>query len=113
MKKWRFAMLLAAALALPFGASAADKPAIKLGTLLPQTGPLGAYGKSQQLAIELAVEDVNKAGGVNGSMIDMQFADTQMDPGQAVLMFRQFANDGAFAVIGPMTGTQWETVSPL
>lgn len=113
MKKWRFAMLLAAALALPFGASAAEKPPIKLGTLLPQTGPLAAYGKSQQLAIELAVEDVNKSGGVNGSMIDMQFADTQMDPGQAVLMFREFADEGVFGVIGPMTGTQWETVSPL
>jgi ABC-type branched-subunit amino acid transport system substrate-binding protein len=39
--------------------------------------------------------------------------DAQLDPGQAVLLFRKFANEGYFGVVGPITGTQWETVSPL
>lgn len=113
MKKWRYAMVFAAALALPGAASAAEKPPIKLGFMSSITGPLGAYGKSQELMVKLAVEDVNAAGGVNGSKIDMQYVDIQADPGQAVLMFRKFAGDGLFGVVGPITGTQWETVSPL
>lgn len=112
MKKWRYAMLLAGALMLPAAASAEKLP-IKLGFMSSMTGPLGAYGKSQELMVKLAVEDVNAAGGVNGSKIDMSYVDVQADPGQAVLMFRKFASDGIFAVIGPITGTQWETVSPL
>jgi len=113
MKKLRYAMLLAVALALPSPAMAAEKPPIKLGFLSALTGVFSAYGKSQELMVKLAVEDVNARGGVNGSKIDMQYVDVQGDPGQAVLMFRKFAGDGVFAVIGPITGTQWETVSPL
>lgn len=112
IKKLRYAMILAAALAIP-GAAAADKPPIKLGFMSSMTGPLSAYGKSQEAMVKIAVEDVNAAGGVNGSQIQMEYADIQADPGQAVLMFRKFAGDGVFAVIGPITGTQWETVSPL
>lgn len=112
MIKWRYAMLLAAALVLP-GTAAAEKPPIKLGFMSSMTGPLGAYGKSQELMVKLAVEDVNASGGVNGSKIDMSYVDIQADPGQAVLMFRKFASEGVVGVIGPITGTQWETVSPL
>lgn len=114
IKKLRHAMLLTVALALPGAVVAqAEKPPIKLGFMSSMTGPLSAYGKSQELMVRLGVEDVNAAGGVNGSKIQMEYADVQADPGQAVLMFRKFAGDGVFAVIGPITGTQWETVSPL
>lgn len=91
----------------------AQKPPIKVGLITPLTGPLGSYGKSQEMMIKLAVEDVNAAGGINGSQLQVDIGDSQTDPGQAVLLFRKYFNDGYFGVVGPMTGTQWETVSPL
>ena len=105
----------AAALALgaSFAAHAQGKPPIKLGLITPMTGVLGSYGQMQNLLARLAVEDVNAKGGVNGSQIAMDTGDAQMDPGQAVILFRKYANDGAFGVIGPISGTQWETVTPV
>lgn len=103
-----------AALALTLGQGAlAQKPPIKLGLITPLTGPLATYGKAQELVMKLAVEDVNAKGGINGSPLQLDVADSSTDPGQAVLLFRKFAGEGYFAVVGPMTGTQWETVSPL
>ena len=106
-----------AALALGIGQGAAwaqaPKPPVKLGLITPLTGPLASYGKAQELVMKLAVEDVNAAGGINGSPLQLDVQDSSTDPGQAVLLFRKFAGDSHFAVLGPMTGTQWETVSPL
>ena len=67
----------------------------------------------QSIIVKLAVDDVNAKGGVNGSLLQLDIGDSQTDPGQAVLLFRRYVGDGYFGVIGPMTGTQWETVSPL
>jgi branched-chain amino acid transport system substrate-binding protein len=106
-----------AALALTFAPGAVlaqgQKPPIKLGLITPLTGPLASYGKAQELVMKLAVEDVNARGGINGSPLQLDIQDSSTDPGQAVLLFRKFAGEGYFAVLGPMTGTQWETVSPL
>ena len=92
---------------------AQQKPPIKIGLITPLTGPLGSYGKSQDLVVKLAVEDINAKGGINGSQLQVDVGDSQTDPGQAVLLFRKFVSEGHFGVVGPMTGTQWETVSPL
>lgn len=92
---------------------AQQKPPIKLGLITPLTGPLGSYAKSQDMVVKLAVDDINIKGGINGSKLEVTVGDSSTDPGQAVLLFRQYFNEGYFGVIGPMTGTQWETVSPM
>ena len=109
-----FAGAVAAALASAGQVSAqGTKPPIKLALITPLTGPLGSYGKIQEILVKLAVEDVDAKGGVNGSMLQLDVGDSQTDPGQAVVLFRRYAGSGYFGAIGPMTGTQWETVSPL
>ena len=95
------------------GAWAQQAPPIKIGLITPITGPLASYGKIQSVIVKLAVDDINAKGGVNGSQIQLDVGDSQTDPGQAVLLFRRYAGEGFFGAIGPMTGTQWETVSPL
>ena len=94
-------------------ARAQAKPPIKIGHIAIMTGPASSYGKLQEVVMKIAVEDINAKGGINGSQVVLQTEDSQLDPGQAVLLFRKLLNEGAFAVIGPMTGTQWETVSPI
>ena len=81
-----------------------QKPPVKLGLITPLTGPLASYGKAQELVMKLAVEDVNAKGGINGSPLQLDVQDSSTDPGQAVLLFRKFAGEGYFAVLGPMTG---------
>ena len=93
--------------------NAQGKPPIKIGHIAIMTGPASSYGKLQEVVMKIAVEDINAKGGINGSQVVLQTEDSQLDPGQAVLLFRKLLNEGAFGVIGPMTGTQWETVSPI
>ena len=113
MQRTRFILTLVAAAMLPQWAIAQSKPPIKIGYISILTGPLAGYGKAQELMVKLAVEDVNAKGGINGSLLQVDSVDATLDPGQAVVMFRKFLGEGHFGVIGPMTGTQWETVSAL
>jgi branched-chain amino acid transport system substrate-binding protein len=108
-----FAIAGISAIAATSVACAQQQAPIKIGLITPLTGPLASYGKIQEIIVKLAVDDVNAKGGINGSLIQLDIGDSQTDPGQAVLLFRRYAGDGFFGAIGPMTGTQWETVSPL
>lgn len=107
------AFLAAALTTAPAQAGAQQKPPVKIGLIATMSGPVGSYGRTQEILVKLGVEDVNAAGGVNGSKLELRTEDAQLDPGQAVLLFRKLHSEGFLGVIGPMTGTQWETVSPL
>jgi branched-chain amino acid transport system substrate-binding protein len=108
-----FCALAAAFMIFAGPAGAQQKPPIKLGLISPLSGPFASLGKLQEVLVKMAVEDVNAKGLINGSRLELEAGDSQLDPGQAVLLFRKFANEGFFGVVGPMTGTQWETVAPI
>ena len=63
--------------------SAAPKAAIKLGALLPLTGPSGATGQDMKDGYELAVEQINAAGGINGAPVQVIYEDDKNDPATA------------------------------
>ncbi|MEO7243265.1 MAG: branched-chain amino acid ABC transporter substrate-binding protein [Variovorax sp.] len=104
------ALGLAAVAAVP--ALAQGKPPIKLVHTAPLSGQLGSVGKLQAIAVDLAVQDVNQSGGINGSQIEVVRFDDQLRPDQAVLRVREAQQSGALAVLGPMSSTQWETAVP-
>ncbi len=52
---------------------------IKIGAILPLTGESAIAGISIQQGIEIAVEEINKAGGINGREIKVIFEDDQYD----------------------------------
>src|SRR5258708_9096400 len=64
--------------------SAAPKPAIKLGALLPLTGPSGATGLDMKDGYQLAKEHINPARGLNGAKIEAIYDDDKNDPATAV-----------------------------
>lgn len=60
---------------------------IKFGALLTLTGPLAKPGEDIKRAIELAKEDINKAGGIkalNGAQLEIVYGDSQARPDIAV-----------------------------
>lgn len=70
--------LAGAALAAIVGATApvtAQADTIKIGAPIPQTGPFASDGGVMEKAIKLAVEDLNKAGGVLGQQVEVTFFD--------------------------------------
>ena len=92
---------------------AADKPPMKIGVSLPLSGFQTPNGTMYRIAITMAVDDVNKTGGVNGSLIELLIDDDQGRPDEAVLLFRRHVADGVVASLGPISGTNWESVAPL
>src|ERR1700710_711577 len=75
----------AAALASGFPAPAiADSDPIKIGFLPALTGPSSSTGIAMNRGTELAVEEINAAGGINGRKIELIVRDTQSDPTKAV-----------------------------
>lgn len=53
-----------------------DKESIKIGAILMLTGDLAMIGQEMQRGIELAVDDINTRGGVNGRKIDVIYEDS-------------------------------------
>ncbi len=68
---------LAAAGSLPRMAAAADD--IRVGTLLDVSGPFEAYGKPMDMATDLALAEINDAGGLLGRPLARVGSDTQSD----------------------------------
>jgi branched-chain amino acid transport system substrate-binding protein len=87
-------------------ATAAPKPAIKIGALIPLTGPSGATGQDMKEGYELAVEQINAPGGVNGAPIQVIFEDDKNDPATAVASWEKLVNsDKVEIMIGGLAST--------
>ena len=76
---------LAGASALPRATLAADT--IRLGSILDTSGIFDAYGKPMDMAMRLAVDEINAAGGLLGKQIEVVAYDTQSD----MALYSQYA----------------------
>ncbi|MEM6464403.1 MAG: substrate-binding domain-containing protein [Pseudomonadota bacterium] len=65
------------------GIAARASDPIKVGVLLPQSGPGGLFGPSCENATNLAVSEINDAGGILGRMVEPVFADVGGPPAEA------------------------------
>ena len=108
-----FVSTAAAAASFPGAALAQAAGTIKVGGIFTLSGILASYGTLYRSAVQMAVDDVNAAGGVNGAKLELLAEDDQAQPAQSVLLFRKLVNDGATIVLGPMTGPSWENVGPI
>lgn len=76
------ALALGMCLMMALPALAADT--IKIGVILPLTGPYAALGDDQQKGAELAADMINAAGGVLGKKIQILVRDSQLNGGVAL-----------------------------
>ncbi|MEN9419021.1 MAG: hypothetical protein RI988_2641 [Pseudomonadota bacterium] len=80
-------------------ASSALAQNIRIGFQAPLTGPAASDGKTALQGAELAVEQINAAGGINGRKLELVVVDDQTKPEQAVPLANKFIGDGIKAVI--------------
>ena len=89
--------------AIFFAASAhAD---VLIGVGVPLTGAQAAIGQQILKGVQLAVEDLNASGGLNGERIVVISGDDFADTKQGSIVAKKFANDGVKFVIGHATST--------
>ncbi len=93
------AILAAVALA---PALAQTKPPIKVVNLVELSGAGATAGTMFKSGIELAIKDINAAGGILGSQIEYTTVDTQTNPGVAKGLASKAVDDNVFAVFGPV-----------
>ena len=73
---------------------------ILLGAAAPLSGPNAALGEQLRRGVQMAVEDINATGGLNGEKLRVKFTDDGCDPRKAIDVATGFVSDGVKAVIG-------------
>ena len=77
---------------------------IKIGVNMELTGAVAAYGKSEQNGIKLAVDEINKAGGVDGKKIELVTKDNKSENAEASPSSTNLAiQSNVSAIVGPST----------
>ena len=84
------------------GDSGSDDP-IVIGTISPNTGSLAAYGTGIITGVELAVEEINAAGGILGRQVEVITTDDQGDPTECLNAFNSLVAEGVGLIIGSAT----------
>ncbi len=108
----RRALLGAAALAWAAGAFAQDT--IRIGWLSSLTGPLSSAAIAENQGVQFAVEEINKAGGVNGRKLELITRDTAGDPTKAVNLAKQLAfTEKVHFIIGPVNSGESLATVPI
>jgi branched-chain amino acid transport system substrate-binding protein len=90
----------AAALALPMLAQA--QSTLKIAGLYELSGAGASAGTMFKNGVEMAVKEINAAGGILGKKIEHSISDTQTNPGVAKGLAAKAIDDDVFAVFGPV-----------
>ena len=90
---------LAAALAVS-GCGGGDDNTTPVAVVGPITGQYASFGAQMKNGGEMAVADINEAGGVLGKKLDLSIGDDACDPKQAVAVANQMTAGGAKLVAG-------------
>ena len=85
--------------------SSADADTFKIGGIGPTTGDNAIYGTAVKNGIQLAVDEINAAGGINGKQIEYKFEDDQSDAEKSVNAYNTLKDWGMQMLIGTTTST--------
>jgi len=115
LSRRRFSGALSATLASPalVGRAFAQGGTLKIGMCTPVTGPAAEQGRYAQIGARLALEAVNKAGGVLGRQVELIIEDDQTTNPGIVLAFSKLASQSDIvAFLGSIRSTQVHAMAP-
>lgn len=76
---------------------------LKIGGIGPLTGSAAVYGTAVANAAQLAVDEVNAAGGVNGMQLELNFQDDECDAEKSVNAYNNLKDWGMQMLVGAVT----------
>ncbi len=110
-----FSSAFAASLAIPafIGRAGAQGATLKIGMCAPVTGPAAEQGRYAQTGAKIALDAVNKAGGVLGKQVELIIEDDQTtNPGIVLAFSKLAAQDDIVAFLGSIRSTQVHAMAP-
>lgn len=116
MKKKFLSLVLVAAMSLTMFAGCGNgstKSSDKwyIGGIGPVTGAAAQYGQGVKNAIQIAVDEVNAAGGINGYQIEYKFEDDEHDAQKSVNAYNTLKDWGMQILLGTVTSTPCAAVA--
>ena len=104
MKKGLFISTAVLALFSVLGCSKNDENVIKIGGMAPLSGQYTQYGLECKKGIDLAISEINAAGGVNGKKLEFICEDDEGVPAKSVNAYKKLtAQNGVRFIIGSLT----------
>ena len=106
MKKFNVVLLGAALLLTACGGAketSTEADVVKIGGIGPLTGPLAIYGVTSTNGSKLAMEEINKNGGILGKQVEYIVLDEKGDSTEAVTAYNKLVDEGVVALIGDIT----------
>ena len=96
-------LALAASVLAGCGGSASGSDTFKIGGIGPTTGGAAVYGIAVRNAAELAIKEVNAAGGINGYQVEYKFEDDELDNEKSLNAYNTLKDWGMNLMIGCVT----------
>ncbi len=87
------------------GSTSEDGEVFKIGGIGPITGETAIYGTAVMNAAQIAVDEINAAGGINGYQIEYKFEDDQSDAEKSVNAYNSLKDWGMQMLMGTVTTT--------
>lgn len=105
------AVILALTLA---SCSKAESNSVKIGGIFPLSGQVAVYGVECKNGVDLAIEEINAAGGINGKPVVLVSEDDEGNPDKTVNAFKKLSTkDGVKIVIGSLTSGCTQAITTL
>ena len=108
MRKLTRAVSVAAAVAMTatcFSTTAFADDTFKIGGIGPITGGAAVYGQAVMNASQMAADDINAEGGINGYQIEFNFQDDEHDAEKSVNAYNTLKDWGMQMLLGTVTST--------
>lgn len=83
----------------------------KIGGIGPITGGAAIYGTNVQNGAQIAIDEINAAGGVNGYMLEFKFEDDEHDAEKSVNAYNSLKDWGMQMLMGTVTSTPCQAVA--
>ncbi|MBB5510225.1 ABC transporter substrate-binding protein [Paraburkholderia atlantica] len=114
----RLFVVAGAAFALSLSAVSSAAPAsgepVFFGVSGPLTGPNAQYGAQWKAGFDLALDEINHDGGIDGHPLQYVFEDSQSDPRQAVAIAQKFVDDKRILIeLGDFSSPASMAASPI
>ncbi len=100
-------------LTLGVSATVRAQDTIKIAIVGPVTGPVAQYGDMQMMGANMAIEQINAKGGVNGKKLEAVPLDDVCEPKQAVAVANKVVNEGITFVVGHLCSGSTQPASAI
>jgi urea transport system substrate-binding protein len=97
----------------PYARPALAGAPLKVGVVLPFSGGLELFGEQGRIGLDLAAAEINAAGGIMGSPVELVYEDDKTDPKTAVeKASKLIERDRVVAICGPITSNARDAMAP-